>query len=64
MRGSVRQYRRGPQRVSGSGPQVRLVLDAVNQTTAVPVRLDGSVVNDMMILLNDDLTLSAAKFIP
>ncbi len=40
------------------------MLDAVNQTTAVQVRLDGSVVNDMAILLNDDLTLSAAKFIP
>jgi hypothetical protein len=64
MRGSVRQYRRGPQGLSGSGPQVRRVLDAVNQTTVVPVRLDGSVVNDMVILLNDDLTLSAAKFIP
>jgi hypothetical protein len=64
MRGSVRQYRRGPQGLSGSGPQVRLVLDAVNQTTVVQVRLDGSVVNDMAILVNDEMTLAAANLIP
>ena len=40
------------------------MLDAVNQTTVVQVRLDGSVVNDMAILVNDEMTLAAANFIP
>ena len=48
---------------SGSGPQVRIVVDGVAQTTTVQVRLDGSVADDMTILLDNDLALTAANFV-
>lgn len=48
---------------SGGGPQVRLQLDAVAHTTAVQVRFDGSLVADMVIMLDNDLMLTASNFI-
>ena len=53
----------GTDAFSGVGPQVRLVLDAVAHTTAIQVRLAGSVANDMVIMLNSDLFLTSANFV-